>query len=82
VEAEYTSPTPQLFRYYAGLANKVLGHVNPVPANASEFLLLREPVGVAAKSSLELSAVMVRGSSSCVAPVALRPKPAEQTPLT
>src|SRR6266436_4659281 len=34
------------FEYYAGLANKVLGHVNPVPANALSFTL-REPVGVA-----------------------------------
>jgi len=35
-----------LFRVLRGLANKVTGHVNPVPANALSFTL-REPVGVA-----------------------------------
>ncbi len=34
------------FEYYGGLANKISGAVNPVPANALSFTL-REPVGVA-----------------------------------
>src|SRR5260370_33850764 len=34
------------FEYYAGLANKLLGHFNLVPPNALRFTL-REPVGVA-----------------------------------
>src|SRR6266481_4993611 len=47
VEAEYDiADVATCFEYYAGLANKVLGHVNPVPANALSFTL-REPVGVA-----------------------------------
>src|SRR5260370_429354 len=46
VEAEYDiADAATCFEYYAGLANKVLGHVNPVPANALSFTL-REPVGV------------------------------------
>src|SRR5216683_1706671 len=47
VEAEYDiADAATCFEYYAGLANKVLGHVNSVPANALSFTL-REPVGVA-----------------------------------
>ena len=47
VEAEYDiADAATCFEYYAGLANKVIGHVNPVPANALSFTL-REPVGVA-----------------------------------
>src|SRR5262249_29679267 len=47
VEAEYDiADVATCFEYYAGLANKVLGHVNPVPANALSFTL-REPMGVA-----------------------------------
>src|SRR3989449_9237740 len=47
VEAEYDiADVATCYEYYAGLANKVLGHVNPVPANALSFTL-REPVGVA-----------------------------------
>src|SRR5579883_263124 len=47
VEAEFDiADVATCFEYYAGLANKVLGHVNPVPANALSFTL-REPVGVA-----------------------------------
>src|SRR5205807_2703104 len=38
VEAEYDiADAATCFEYYAGLANKVLGHVNPVPANALSF---------------------------------------------
>src|SRR5580692_6083890 len=47
VEAEYDiTDVATCFEYYGGLANKVLGSVNPVPANALSFTL-REPVGVA-----------------------------------
>src|SRR5713101_8019770 len=49
VEAEYDiADVATCFEYYGGLATKVLGHVNPVPANALSFTL-REPVGVAAQ---------------------------------
>src|SRR5258708_35084900 len=49
VEAEYDiADVATCFEYYAGLANKVTGHVNPVPANALSFTL-REPMGVAAQ---------------------------------
>src|SRR5229473_3455388 len=49
VEAEYDiADVATCFEYYGGLANKVMGHVNPVPANALSFTL-REPVGVAAQ---------------------------------
>src|ERR1700741_124300 len=47
VEAEYDiADVATCFEYYGGLANKVTGHVNPVPANALSFTL-REPMGVA-----------------------------------
>src|SRR5256885_4704344 len=85
VEAEYDiSDAATCFEYYAGLANKVLGHVNPVPANALSFTL-REPVGVAGQiipwnyplvmASWKLAPAIAAGCT-CVL------KPAEQTPLT
>ena len=47
VEAEFDiADVATCFEYYGGLANKVTGHVMPVPANALSFTL-REPVGVA-----------------------------------
>ena len=47
VEAEFDiADVATCFEYYGGLATKVVGHVNPVPANALSFTL-REPVGVA-----------------------------------
>ena len=47
VEAEYDiADVATCFEYYGGLANKVTGSVNPVPANALSFTM-REPVGVA-----------------------------------
>src|ERR1700675_4360199 len=47
VEAEYDiADVATCFEYYGGLANKILGSVNPVPANALSFTL-REPMGVA-----------------------------------
>src|SRR5256885_7053186 len=49
VEAEYDiADVATCFEYYGGLATKVTGHVNPVPANALSFTM-REPVGVAAQ---------------------------------
>ncbi len=85
VEAEYDiSDAATCFEYYAGLATKVLGHVNPVPANALSFTL-REPVGVAGQiipwnyplvmASWKLAPAIAAGCT-CVL------KPAEQTPLT
>jgi len=85
VEAEYDiADAATCFEYYAGLANKVLGHVNPVPANALSFTL-REPVGVAGQiipwnyplvmAAWKLAPAIAAGCA-CVL------KPAEQTPLT
>src|SRR5436189_25270 len=85
MEAEYDiADAATCFEYYAGLANKVLGHVNPVPANALSFTL-REPVGVAGQiipwnyplvmASWKLAPAIAAGCT-CVL------KPAEQTPLT
>src|ERR1700719_895920 len=85
VEAEYDiADAATCFEYYAGLANKVLGHVNPVPANALSFTL-REPVGVAGQiipwnyplvmASWKLAPAIAAGCT-CIL------KPAEQTPLT
>ena len=85
VEAEYDiADVATCFEYYAGLANKVLGHVNPVPANALSFTL-REPVGVAGQiipwnypllmAAWKLAPAIAAGCT-CVL------KPAEQTPLT
>src|SRR4030088_2144082 len=85
VEAEYDiADVATCFEYYGGLANKVLGHANPVPANALSFTL-REPVGVAGQiipwnfpllmAAWKLAPALAAGCT-CVL------KPAEQTPLT
>jgi len=85
IEAEYDiADVATCFEYYAGLANKVMGHVNPVPANALSFTL-REPVGVAAQiipwnypllmAAWKLAPAIAAGCT-CIL------KPAEQTPLT
>jgi betaine-aldehyde dehydrogenase len=85
VEAEFDiADAATCFEYYAGLANKVLGHVNPVPANALSFTM-REPVGVAGQiipwnyplvmAAWKLAPAIAAGCT-CVL------KPAEQTPLT
>ena len=85
VEAEYDiADVATCFEYYGGLATKVTGHVNPVPANALSFTL-REPVGVAAQiipwnypllmAAWKLAPALAAGCC-CVL------KPAEQTPLT
>src|SRR5438270_13751626 len=49
VEAEYDiADVATCFEYYGGLATKVQGHVNPVPANAISFTM-SEAMGVAAQ---------------------------------
>ncbi|HKV61846.1 MAG TPA: aldehyde dehydrogenase family protein [Candidatus Acidoferrum sp.] len=85
VEAEFDmADVATCFEYYGGLANKVLGSVNPVPANALSFTL-REPIGVAGQiipwnypllmAAWKLAPAIAAGCT-CVL------KPAEQTPLT
>src|ERR1700730_17273216 len=85
IEAEYDiADVATCFEYYGGLATKVTGHVNPVPANALSFTL-REPVGVAAQiipwnypllmAAWKLAPAIAAGCT-CIL------KPAEQTPLT
>jgi betaine-aldehyde dehydrogenase len=85
VEAEYDlADAATCFEYYAGMATKVVGHVNPVPDNALS-LSLREPVGVAAQiipwnypllmAAWKLAPAVAAGCT-CIL------KPAEQTPLT
>ena len=85
VEAEYDiADVATCFEYYGGLANKVTGHVNPVPANALSFTM-REPVGVAGQiipwnypllmAAWKLAPAVAAGCC-CVL------KPAEQAPLT
>src|SRR6266481_2510020 len=85
VEAEYDiADVATCFEYYGGLATKILGHVNPVPANALSFTL-REPMGVAAQiipwnypllmAAWKLAPALAAGCT-CIL------KPAEQTPLT
>jgi len=85
VEAEFDiNDTATCFEYYAGLATKILGHVNPVPDNALS-LSLKEPVGVAGQiipwnypllmAAWKLAPALAAGCT-CVL------KPAEQTPLT
>jgi betaine-aldehyde dehydrogenase len=85
VEAEYDiADVATCFEYYGGLATKILGQVNPVPANALSFTL-REPVGVVAQiipwnypllmAAWKLAPALAAGCT-CIL------KPAEQTPLT
>ena len=85
VEAEYDiNDVATCFEYYAGLANKITGHVNPVPDNALS-LSMKEPVGVAGQiipwnypllmAAWKLAPALAAGCT-CVL------KPAEQTPLT
>src|SRR5215831_14764428 len=85
VEAEFDiADVATCFEYYGGLANKVTGHVNPVPDNALS-LTLKEPVGVAGQiipwnypllmAAWKLAPALAAGCT-CVL------KPAEQTPLT
>src|SRR5499427_7937572 len=85
VEAEFDiGDVATCFEYYGGLANKVTGSVNPVPANALSFTM-REAVGVAGQiipwnypllmAAWKLAPAVAAGCC-CVL------KPAEQTPLT
>jgi betaine-aldehyde dehydrogenase len=85
VESEFDiADVATCFEYYGGLATKVMGQVNPVPANALS-LSLREPMGVAGQiipwnypllmAAWKLAPALAAGCT-CVL------KPAEQTPLT
>src|SRR5260370_28180363 len=85
VEAEYDiADVATCFEYYGGLATKILGHVNPVPANALSFTL-REPLGAAAQiipwnypllmAAWKLAPAIAAGCTGVL-------KPAEKTPLT
>ncbi len=85
VEAEYDiNDVANCFEYYAGLANKITGHVNPIPDNALS-LSIKEPVGVAGQiipwnypllmAAWKLAPALAAGCT-CVL------KTAEQTPLT
>ncbi|MFI5058350.1 MAG: aldehyde dehydrogenase family protein [Candidatus Acidiferrales bacterium] len=85
VEAEYDiADVATCFEYYGGLANKVMGNVMPVPANAISFTM-REPMGVAGQiipwnyplmmAAWKLGPAIAAGCT-CIL------KPAEQTPLT
>src|SRR6202011_5214695 len=85
VEAEYDiADVATCFEYYGGLAPQVLGHVNPVSANAFGFSV-RATVGVAAQiipwnfpllmAAWKLAPALAAGCT-CIL------KPAEQTPLT
>src|SRR5579863_10489756 len=85
VEAEYDiADVATCFEYYGGLATKIIGHVNPVPANALSFTL-REPIGVAAQiipwnypllmAAWKLAPALAAGFTCILTP-------AEQTPLT
>jgi betaine-aldehyde dehydrogenase len=85
VESEYDmADAATCFEYYGGLANKVTGQVNPVPANALSFTM-REPMGVAGQivpwnyplvmAAWKLAPAIAAGCC-CIL------KPAEQTPLT
>jgi betaine-aldehyde dehydrogenase len=74
----------EVFEYYAGLATKIAGQVNPVSANALS-LSIKEPIGVAGlivpwnypllMAAWKLAPALAAGCT-CVL------KPAEQTPLT
>jgi betaine-aldehyde dehydrogenase len=85
VEAELDiADVATCFEYYGGLATKLSGSTNPVPADALS-LSLKEPVGVAAQiipwnypllmAAWKLAPALAAGCT-CVL------KPAEQTPLT
>ncbi|HEX3319864.1 MAG TPA: aldehyde dehydrogenase family protein [Terriglobales bacterium] len=85
VEAEYDiGDAATCFEYYGGLANKVVGYVNPVPDNALS-LSMKEPVGVAGQiipwnypllmAAWKLAPAIAAGCTCVI-------KPAEQTPLT
>ncbi|HTT32744.1 MAG TPA: aldehyde dehydrogenase family protein [Methylomirabilota bacterium] len=85
VEAEYDiADVATCFEYYGGLANKVTGNVNPVPANALSFTM-REPVGVAGQIipwNYPLLMAAWKLAPSIAAGCTCVLKPAEQTPLT
>lgn len=79
--------TARCFRYYAGWADKIVGHASPLQANGRTFhtYTQREPIGVAAliipwnapllMAAWKLAPALATGCT-CVL------KPAEETPLT
>ena len=85
VEAEFDiADVATCFEYYGGLATKVTGSVNPVPANALSFTI-REPVGVAGQIipwNYPLLMAAWKLAPSVAAGCTCVLKPAEQTPLT
>src|SRR5713226_1470729 len=85
VEAEYDiADVATCYEYYGGLANKVTGHVMPVPAKALSFTL-REPMGVAGQIipwNYPLMMAAWKLAPAIAAGCACILKPAEQTPLT
>jgi betaine-aldehyde dehydrogenase len=85
VEAEYDiADVATCFEYYGGLANKIMGNVMPVPANALSFTM-REPVGVAGQIipwNYPLMMAAWKLGPAIAAGCACILKPAEQTPLT
>jgi len=85
VEAEFDiADVATCFEYYGGLATKVTGSVNPVPANALSFTI-REPVGVAGQIipwNYPLLMAAWKLAPSIAAGCTCVLKPAEQTPLT
>jgi betaine-aldehyde dehydrogenase len=85
VEAEFDiADVATCFEYYGGLANKVTGSVNPVPANALSFTM-REPVGVAGQIipwNFPLLMAAWKLAPAIAAGCCCLLKPAEQTPLT
>jgi betaine-aldehyde dehydrogenase len=85
VEAEYDiADVATCFEYYGGLANKVMGNVMPVPANALSFTM-REPVGVTGQIipwNYPLMMAAWKLGPAIAAGCACILKPAEQTPLT
>src|SRR5713226_6340162 len=85
VEAEYDiADVATCFEYYGGLANKIMGNVIPVPANALSFTM-REPVGVAGQIipwNYPLMMAAWKLGPAIAAGCACILKPAEQTPLT
>jgi betaine-aldehyde dehydrogenase len=85
VEAEYDiADVATCFEYYGGLANKIMGNVMPVPANAFSFTM-REPVGVAGQIipwNYPLMMAAWKLGPALAAGCACILKPAEQTPLT
>src|SRR5215471_7988912 len=85
VEAEYDiADVATCFEYYGGLANKVTGNVNPVPANALS-VTFRELIGVAGQTipwNYPLLMAAWKLAPAIAAGCTCLLKPAEKTPIT